>query len=340
VLTGPEEGREQLIDCFIGQKAELYYFGRTLAGLYELPHMAVKLRRVDWIQSSVCALDADGLKIAIDLSDHSDLWDIPLLEWCDVYAKRDINPLHSTALQYKIIPYGLNYACHSRRGLVAAMAAIAGASPSVSKAKLHEMYCILATPHWKFDEYRPQQPVDNTILFQARVWEPHDAPGDEAINEERIALLLALKREFGSRVVGGVVPTPFARKTYPEFITNQPCRQPQYIRWAKRPLIGIYFRGLFGSIGFKMAEYIAASKCIVSEPIDNLLPAPLDHISVYRSVSECLEACDHLLSDASLAQFQRQQSWKYYEAHVAPRAHMASLLARARAVHDRREVNS
>jgi len=177
--------------------------------------------------------------------------------------------------------------------------------------------------------------VDNTILFQTRVWEPHDAPGDEVINEERIALLRALKREFGSRVIGGVVPTPFALKTCPEFITHQPCRQPQYIRWAKRPLIGIYSRGLYRSVAAKMAEYLAASKCIVSDPIDNQLSAPLDHISVYRSESECLEACDHLLSDASLAQFQRQQSWKYYEAHVAPRAHMASLLARARAVHDR-----
>ena len=328
-----------MITCFIGETAELYYLGRILAGLYELPRMAVKLRRVGWITGSQCALDADGLKIAIELSDHGDLWDIPLLEWCDVYAKRNMNPRHTTALQHKIIPFGLNYACHSRRGLVAAMAAIAGTLPKVSKAKLKEIYYILATPHWKFFEHRPEQPVDNAILFQTRVWEAHDAPGDEAINEQRISLLRALKREFGSRVVGGIVPTPFARKAYPDLLATQPCRQPQYIRCSKKPLIGIYSRGLFGSIAFKMAEYLAASKCIVSEPYDNQLPAPLDHISVYRSESECLEACDRLLSDASLAQFQRQQSWKYYVAHVAPRADMASLLVRARAVHDRQSTS-
>jgi hypothetical protein len=325
-----------LITCFIGETAELYYFGHILAGLYEQSHVAAKLRRVDWIKSSCCAaLDVDGLRIGIEISDHADYWELSLLEWCDVYAKRNMNPRHTTALQHKIIPFGLNYACHSRRGVVAALAAITGASPRVSKAKLKEIYCILTTPHWKFDEYRPEQPVDNTILFQARIWEPHDAPGDEAINEQRVGLLRALKREFGSRVVGGVVPTPFARKAYPDLVTNLPCRQRQYIRSSKRPLIGIYFRGLYGSIAFKMAEYLAASKCIVSEPIDNQLPAPLDHISVYRSESECLEACDRLLSDASLAEFHRLQSWNYYEAHVSPRAHMANLLVRAGAVHDR-----
>jgi hypothetical protein len=324
-----------LIECFISEDVDLITVGRTLAGLYELPRRAVKLRRVDGIAGSHCVLDADGLKIAIELHDQSDVWNLPMLEWCDVYAKRNINPLHSIALQHKIIPYGLNYACHSRRSMAAALAAIAGTFARTSKARILEIYRYLATPHWKFFEYRPEQAVDNTILFQTRVWEAHDAPGDEAINEQRVGLLRALKREFGSRVIGGVVPTPFARKAYPDLITSEACRQPQYIRWAKRPLIGIYFRGLFGSIAFKMAEYLAASKCIVSEPIDNELPAPLDHISVYRSDTECLEACERLLSDRSRAQFQRQQSWEYYEAHVTPGAHMASLLARAKAAHKR-----
>lgn len=128
------------------------------------------------------------------------------------------------------------------------------------------------------------------------------------------------------------MPSPFALKYYPDLITNQPCRQPQYIRWAKMPLIGIYFRGLFGAIAIKMAEYLACSKCIVSEPIENELTFPLSHISVYHSNDECIAACDRLLKDTSLAEFHRRQSWNYYEAHVSPQAHMADLLARARRV--------
>jgi hypothetical protein len=319
-----------MIECFIGENVDLFALGLTLAGLYEQRRATVKLQRVDWIEASFSlALDVDGLKIAIDVWDHSNGWNESLLEWCDVYAKRNVNLSYPAALQHKIIPFGLNWACHSRRSMLAALAAIASTLPKASKARLREVYKYLATPHWRSFEYRPQQPVDSTILFQTRVWEPHDAPGDEAVNVQRVDLLLALRREFGSRVLGGVVPSPFALKTYPDLITNQPCRQPQYIRWARKPLVGIYFRGLFGSIGFKMAEYLAASKCIVSEPIENKLPYPLDQISVYRSNDECIAACDRLLSDTSLAEFNRRQSWNYYEAHVSPQAHMADLLARA-----------
>jgi hypothetical protein len=324
-----------LIECYIGENVDLFLLGQTLAGLYEQPQ-AVKLRRVKWIKNPICvALDVDGLKIAIELSDHSDLWEMPLLEWCDVYAKRNINTRYSTALQKKIIPFGLLMASHSRRSMLAALAALAGTLPSASKSRLKAIYRYLATPQWKFFEHRPEQPVDTTILFQTRVWEPQESPGDEGINEQRVSLLRALKREFGSRVVGGIVPTPLAHKTYPDLITNMPCRQPQYIRWAKRPLIGIYFRGLFGAIAIKMAEYLAGSKCIVSEPIGNELIAPLDHISIYRSNEDCLEACERLLGNPSLAEFQRMESWKYYQAHVAPRAHFADLLIRAKAAHDR-----
>lgn len=330
-----------MIECFIAGNIDLFLLGQTLAGLYEQPHTAVKLRRVNWITNPICiALVVDGLKIAIELSDHSDLWEMPLLEWCDIYAKRNINLRNTTPLQHKIVPFGLMMASHSRRSTAAALAAIAGTLPGTSKARLKAIYRHLATPHWKFFEHRPDQPVDNTILFQTRVWEPRESPGDEGINDLRISLLRALKREFGSRVVGGVVPTPLARKAYADLITDMPCRQPQYVRWAKRPLIGIYFRGLFGAIAIKMAEYLAASKCIVSEPIGNVLVAPLDHISIYRSNDECLAACERLLSDASLAEFHRLQSWKYYEAHIEPRAQIANLLVRAKAAHARLSESS
>ena len=319
------------IDFFCGGNIDLYHFGRTLAGLYAQADLSVRLRRVDWITNAICAaIEVEGLRIGIELSDHSDFWEQGLLEWCDVYAKRNINARHPSASQQKIIPFGLNWACHSRRSMAAVLAALAPTLPATSKSRLREIYRYLVTPHWRAFEHDPSQPVDITILFQTRVWSAEEAPGESAINEQRVRLLRALKREFKHRVVGGVVPTPFARSYCPELITDLSCRQSRYIQWAKKPLIGIYFRGLFDSIAFKMAEYLAASKCIVSEPILNELPAPLDFIRTYRSDEECLAACERILADPSLAQTQRQQSWDYYVKQVRPNAHMADLLLRAR----------
>ncbi|MGD0730458.1 MAG: hypothetical protein ABR956_04285 [Terracidiphilus sp.] len=325
-----------MIECFFAENVDLFLLGYTFAGLYEQHHETVKLRRADWIRHPLsAALDLGGLRVGIEVSDHSDYWDFSLLEWCDVYVKRSINSSRSVPLQHKIIPFGLNMGCHSRHSALAVLAAIAGTLPKASKARLREVYRYLVTPHWKSFEYRPEQPTENTILFQTRLWGAQGAPGDEVIDEQRVSLLRALRREFGRRVVGGLVPTPFAQKTYPDLITNQACRQPQYIRWAKKPLIGIYSRGLYDSIAFKMAEYMAASKCIVSEPIANELPVRLDHLSICRSNDECVAACERLLADKSLAAFSRQKSWDYYEAQVMPQAHMAGLLKRARAAYGR-----
>lgn len=275
------------------------------------------------------AVEIDGLKLGIELSDHADLWDVDLLKWCDVYAKRNLNEQDGPPGPHRIIPFGVNWACHSRTSLLAVFKQVAGTLPSLKKSRLRDIYRYLVTPHWKDFEHRPDQPVESAILYQTRVWEPEDTPGDEVVNEQRVELLRALKREFGDRVQGGIVPTPYALLHYKEFVTDGPSRQSQYIRWAKRPLIGIYSRGLFGSVAFKLAEFLAASKCIVSEPIPNQLGAPLDHLSIYRSVDECLSACEMLLSNRSVADSHREQSWSYYARYVQPRAHILDLMYRA-----------
>jgi|SRR5271166_3689582 len=319
------------LHVYIGSNVDLFAAGRTLAGLYAQPEIQVTLHRVNWITNPTSlGLEFEQLKLGIGLSDHSDLWDAPLLEWCDVYAKRNINAQHLNPLSYKVIPFGLNWACHSRTSAITMLTAVAATPPRVSRARLREVYRYLATPHWRAFEHPPDQPVDSTILFQARVWEPGEAPGDEIVNDERINLLYELRRAFGARVLGGVVPTPFARQRYPNLITPLPCRQPQFIRWAKKPLIGIYFRGLFGSVAFKMAEYFAASKCIVSEPISNQLDEPINHLKTYKSADECISACDLFLSNPKQAQEARQASWNYYLRNVHPQAQIARLLWRAR----------
>lgn len=39
------------------------------------------------------------------------------------------------------------------------------------------------------------------------------------LNDERVAMVRALKRAFGDRFAGGLVPTPFALATYPGEVT-------------------------------------------------------------------------------------------------------------------------
>lgn len=303
--------------CYLGRKVHLIWVGRILAGLYDQPDANVSLDIVDWVGGDhSVAVDMDGTKIAFEMNDQTYIWDEGLLDWCDIYVKRSIDPLWKGLHQEKVIPFGIYLRTRSRRSALSVVAALARAYPAGARQSPRDLYNYLVSPVWQDYEYSPSMPVEETILYQTRVWEPSEAPDDEIINTERVDVLRALKREFKDRCVGGLVATKYAQEHFPELITSTPTRQPQYVRWAKRPAIGIYSRGLFGAIAIKMAEFLAASKCIVSDPIRNVLPAPLDHILEYRSPEECVAHCATLLSDPGARAAQREASWEYYNTYV------------------------
>jgi hypothetical protein len=305
----------------------LIWVGRSLAGLFAQRDCDVSVEIVDWFDENACfAVDVDGTKLAIDLFDRSDRWSAALMEWSDVYAKRSMHPAHPGPAPEKIVPYGIHLGARSRRSALATCMALAKALPRKPRINPRELYQYLVAPRWQDFEVRPDVPLDNTILYQTRVWEAKDCPGDEQINDERIDLIRALKSEFKERFLGGVVPTEYAKEKYPDLLTTLPTRHPQYVKWAKRPAIAIHTRGLFGATGIKMSEFLAASKAIVSDPLENTLPAPLAHVAQFASPEVCVAACQRLLSSPEMLREQRQASWDYYCKYVQAPASMRRLV--------------
>jgi hypothetical protein len=83
-------------------------------------------------------------------------------------------------------------------------------------------------------------------------------------------------------------------------------------------MIGVYCRGLHGSHGFKLAEYLASSKAVVGEPLENELPYDImgGPYTTVRSAEECVSACDTLLSRPQRLNDIRRASWRYYSDYV------------------------
>lgn len=316
------------VTCLIGPAIDSYSAGRVFAGLYEQRGVTVDIQLADWITNEgSMALVINRRRIGIELDDQADRFDHVLLDWCDVYAKRSVSVHHTTLPDPRIVPLGLNCAGRSKRSLLRVLYALKRVLPS--GANLHSLRRYVASPHWRAFEYGPYESVTETVLFQTRLWDPIEAPGDAIVNEERVQLLLDLKKAFGRRFVGGLMPNAYAREHYPALISQHPHRQPQYIAWAKRSAVGIYSRGLFGSVAFKMAEFLASSKCIVTEPIDHKLTASLHHASTFRSSDECIAHCELFLSNPHLVRQAREMSWNYYQHYVLPSALIGRLLQRA-----------
>jgi len=288
------------------------------------------------------------------MSDSSGVFNMEALEESDIYFKRsyhapDLDALRPE-LRSRILPGTLNFACRtpaSSRRLLPFLVGLYGSralTRPVSTLRNLDLYQRVAGsfvrgPMLSDFEYAPDAPVDRVILFQTRVWHPIELGPDAAdeVNLKRVQLVRALKAEFGPLFRGGLVPDEYARRHYPDAVTAEPVRRAHFIAGSKRAFIGIYTRGLHHSLAFKLPEYLASSKCIVSEPLRNRLAHPLAagrNYLEFLSIDECIGHCARLLADRELAEGMRRDNWHYYRAHVHPARSLAGCLESAFACED------
>jgi hypothetical protein len=275
--------------------------------------------------------------LAIDLHDRSESYALKTLARCDVYFKRSFRrasiPDVPAEVAARIRPYGLHFPCRSPGSVRRLLRSAGPRLLRQGRPGVHQIYSALVHPWASEFEQGPESAVEPTVFFQTRVWEEENAPGEaESINASRVALVRALREAFGDRFRGGVLPTPLARERYPDDLTPLPCRARAYVATARRNLVGVYSPGLFGSTAFKMAEYLAASQCVVAEPPPEELDAPLvpeANYLPYRTPEECVRACRRLLDDPDLARRMRHANHAYYLRHAEPGAHMGRLVTTA-----------
>ena len=288
-------------------------------------------------------------KVVFDLHDKSDKYIIPRLEECDIYFKRsyyepDVEKL-SPNLRKKVVPFGLNYACRSAYETTPIFRMLGYyfahrfniRKPAVSAKYLYYSLYLLkqvySSPRAVNFECTPDEELKPFIFFQTHVWGQYESDDNWIeLNEGRVSVVRALKEAFGDQFIGGLIPTEVAVKYYPDCLTSLQTDRRSFIEMGKRSLIRIYTRGICHSIAWKLPEYLAASTCIVSEPLRNQMPAPLEpgkHYLEYHSPEECVAACQRLLNDPKLVFEMRQNNHAYYQEEVKPSVHILKCLKHA-----------
>ena len=150
------------------------------------------------------------------------------------------------------------------------------------------------------------------ILFMARLWDPAGefagqlteemAEERRRINDSRANCIRLLRKEFGERFFGGVASSPFTVREYRDVVLDDPslARKDAYLAFMKTFDIHISTMGLHRSTGWKFAEYIAASKAIVCEPLCYESAGGLAdgvHYLSFTDADSCLESVYALLDD-------------------------------------------
>lgn len=168
---------------------------------------------------------------------------------------------------------------------------------------------------WCYEEAFHSEPSESSeprVLFMARLWDPagefsgqlteEKSEERRQINESRAECIRLCRREFGSRFFGGITPSSFAQREYPDLMLEDSSvgKKNEYLKHMKTFDIHIATMGLHRSTGWKFAEYIAASRAIVSEPLYYESAGDLSEDKNYlcfKSADECAKRIDELFDD-------------------------------------------
>jgi hypothetical protein len=336
-----------LYDLQVAGVVDLRYGRRRAHG-----NRPINNRAILWLEVEV-ARASRLIKVCIDPADWHDIASIDDLAVADVYFKRSYRGTYvqqlPTDLRRKVVPLGLHYGCMSRNeSLISCFKrALARHSNSgaIARTPIRTFAKLLASPTKLLlrrngyagfgnlppfvDEFEvaPDVSARPMIFYRTRVYGPQDAPDtyrsgrSDEINGLRVATIRALRSHFGDRFIGGLRPSQFAEETYPDCMFPDDPGLLGHLALSKTCLINVNTAGLHDSTSWKMPEYLAGSRCIVSEPLTYEMPVPLrerKHYLAFRTPEECVRACNELLNDAQMASAMRKDNFLYYLENVRP----------------------
>jgi hypothetical protein len=272
------------------------------------------------------------------------------LESCDFYFKRSFLPTAvedlPPAQRAKVVPLGLNYRVLPdipdllavRRAL--AITGLRRTTFRAFKQGLDTRNRFGFQPRLARMESQPDSKAPPNVLFLVAAYDPYDDPErtqdkiDDriCINETRARCIALLREALGPRFTGGFGSTPFARRQYPDLIWPQSAAQEDYLHTLRSFPICVASTGLHGSAGWKLGEYVAFGKAIVSEPLLYDIPGDFRagrHFLEFGSPEECVHAAIRLIEDADLRLQIMHNNAAYYRDYLRPDVLVRNALTRA-----------
>lgn len=282
--------------------------------------------------------------ILFDLQDSPVLGLPNAIDKVDYYVKRSLEPESYQGLNEvdakKLVPFGFNYQVlgFSPAFLFRICAIEFISRPYNPLGRKHNFHVHnlkdLFDASWRkkengllsMKELSPCPSAAHTgrVLFQCRLWDldgvaAKNREDTHAVNQSRIALIRELKQTLGGRFIGGLQNTVYARELAPDLISVMPTARRDYIQLVRDSAVVISTSGLLKSNGWKLGEYVALGKAIISEPIATRLPGEfLDKKNYikYDSIAECMEGIETLISSQNKIIEMEVENKEYYERYL------------------------
>ena len=281
------------------------------------------------------------LKVLYDTSDGA-LIDTKILKNVDYYFKRIYEEewikenISEPEEQKKINPLGFNYGVFPNfrfdkykieRDFKFAQKGPLGVLKYIGSIYFPSRF----RPKVKQLEQRPNTKNSPKILFMVRAWDPYNDPNMDPfhvnqrneINETRAECISLLRDKYKSQFYGGFIHTDYAKKKYRDLLLsdNDLSDKKKYLLLLRAHPICIATTGLHGSVGWKMGEYIAHSKGIISEKFSVKVPGNFEEGKNYLSFDtpeDLQKTIDTLLVDQLLLSKIMENNHIYYNNYLRP----------------------
>jgi hypothetical protein len=275
-----------------------------------------------------------------------DEWDTPTfeqggLDWCDVYAKRNIDPARMPSQHAeRIVPAGPTFPVRFAAPGPALCAAIQTWMIAATRASSRYGGYAPSREHfaswyrqWSYglplSVYEPGVSRAGYVFFSSSIWKE-----DGETNQTRAHFIEACRSIPGLSFEGGFTPRSKGHVAgYQHVTVDRRYTHDEFIAKTKTSAVAFNNAAVERAFSWRLGESLALGKAIVSTPLERLVPAPLihgEHIHfVEPSVDSMRSAVERICGDSLYRQRLERGARQYYLDHVSPSAAVKRMLAAA-----------
>ena len=277
------------------------------------------------------------LKLYYDVHDSFEI-DDKILDSVDYYFKRSFYKkyIEQKKEKQKIFPLGMNYLVYSNRFDIYGLKRLAFDKKQQKFYNFFQYSCLsklfrkkVYIPNIQNCKSLPDFNLNPKILFMTRTWNPNEffnkkkAEEVENINLNRAKCIKLLRKEFGDLFLGGFSHDDYSQKNFKDCLLTDTnfSKKSKYMKNLSAFSICISTEGLHGSIGWKLGEYVAFSRAIVSEGIKYQLPGNFEcgkNYLEFNCPDECILASLALFKDKKLRDYLMYNNYLYYNNFLKP----------------------
>ena len=271
-------------------------------------------------------------KVIIDFYDEDGIYH-NLLEWCDVYCKVNLNPAAVPAnAGNKVVAAGPHFAIrmwplHKTLWYMAANF-LRCINQLPSTAKKREFIANYIRQHRRpaLKDYTPQPSEKGYIFFASTLWKK-----EKKTNDYRANFIRACRQATGLHFEGGFVPR--VNNDLPGYEAEtvaQSFSPAEYMVKLHRSAAAFNTPAVDGCHGWKLGEFVAMGKAVISTPLSRELSVPMEHgVHMHLtdgSQEEIAAAVEKILHEPGYREKLEAGMRSYFQQTIAPQPFVELML--------------